>query len=223
MKKLVYWLFAIVVVLLLVVVVKRNPNSVVGATVNAMVPSGDGESQGYRLNFESDKQLMRKIVGDGKWNMKYDEFQEVMFVQHDYEVGENFVMMYLVSKNTSEDRGVNDIRMVIMYYGDDWVFWDKVTFLVDGKRFEFDYSMERTNRDANGGSVSEYYDVLLNEEESFRKAISNCVTIKYRLSGKQWYERELQKEEIEDLKEAVKLYDLVSANRYYIGDLSSIL
>jgi len=223
MKKLVFWLFALVVVLLFVVIIKQNPNSVVGATVNAMVPSGDGESQGYRLNFESDKQLMRKIVEEGKWNMKYDEFQDVTFVLKDHDIEENFVMMYVVSKSTSDDRGVNDIRMVINYFGDDWIFWDKVTFLVDGKRFEFDYSMEETYRDAFGGDVSEYYDVLVNGEEDFLKEISNCVSFKYRLSGKQWYERELKKAEVDDLKEAVKLYELVTANRFYIGTINSSL
>jgi hypothetical protein len=219
MKKLIFWLFVLMVVFLLIAVLKQNPNSIAGATVSTLAPTKSEGEKDFRMNFEIDKTTMNKIIEQQELNVQYDEFQDVVFVQYDNNLGMNFVSMYLASKNTSADRGVNDLRMVINYFGDDWVFWDEVTFLVDGKRFEFDYSMLETHRDANGGTVSEYYDVLIQDEKNFLEGIERCVSIKYRLSGSKWYERELTRKEIDDLKDMIKLYKLVESNQFFIGSL----
>jgi hypothetical protein len=219
MKKLIFWLFVLVVVFLLIAVLKQNPNSIAGATVSTLAPTKSEGEKDFRMNFEIDKTTMNKIIEQQGFNVRYDEFQEVVFVRQDYNLGMNFIEMYLVSKNTSSDRGVNNLRMVVNYYGDDWVFWDKATFLVDGKRFEFDYSILETHREANGGTVDEYFDVLVQDERNFLDAIETCVSIKYRLSGSKWYERELTSKEIDDLKDMIKLYNLVESNQFFIGSL----
>ena len=207
------------VVFLLIAVLKQNPNSIAGATVSTLAPTKSEGEKDFRMNFEIDKTTMNKIIEQQGFNVRYDEFQEVVFVRQDYNLGMNFIEMYLVSKNTSSDRGVNNLRMVVNYYGDDWVFWDKATFLVDGKRFEFDYSILETHREANGGTVDEYFDVLVQDERNFLDAIETCVSIKYRLSGSKWYERELTSKEIDDLKDMIKLYNLVESNQFFIGSL----
>lgn len=211
MKKVFFWLLLIVIAFLLIYV-KQHPNTYVGG-----YETNRGDS--FRSNFGSDKILMNEIIEGGEWHVDHDEFQDVVFVRHDFNLYENFIQMYLVSKNTNEDEGINDLRMVVNYYGQDWVFWDEITFLVDGKRFEFDYSILETHRDANGGTVSEYFDVSIQDEKNFLDRIESCVSIKYRLSGSKWYERELTRKEIDDLKDMIKLYKLVESNQFFIGSL----
>ena len=104
-------------------------------------------------------------------------------------------------------KGNLNLRYVMEYYGSGWIFWDKVIFLYDGKRFE--YSDSNTDRSVSSGAyVTERSDIKCSPEmiEALRE-IGNSEKVEVRLSGKSVYDFELQKNSKEAIKKTIELYD----------------
>ena len=104
-------------------------------------------------------------------------------------------------------KGTLSLRYVMEYYGSGWIFWDKVIFLYNGKRFE--YSDSNTDRSvSSGANVIERSDIKCSPEmiEALRE-IGNSEKVEVRLSGKSVYDFELQKNSKEAIKKTIELYD----------------
>lgn len=113
---------------------------------------------------------------------KKDEFKSVEWIQPKSErkTYDNTIYAYYGKDSSS----VYYPRIVIRYYGEDWLFWKKAIFLVDGETFNF-IPEEKPERDNNTEvwetSDSSLSDMFIEKFMSFK----NAKSVKYRLEGDQ--------------------------------------
>lgn len=101
------------------------------------------------------------------------------------------------------------LRLVISYYGSDWVFARKFMVKADSQTFEISPTYSEIKRDNSGGHVWEWYDTLLNEKlyEIVRAVISsNKVIIRYQGDDKSsdTTVTEVQKQALQNVLDAYK-------------------
>ncbi len=58
-----------------------------------------------------------------------------------------------------------NLRVRYDYTGDDWVFWKKLTFLIDGTNKYRTYSYYEINRDSDYGVVAEFLDISATDDD----------------------------------------------------------
>lgn len=111
-----------------------------------------------------------------------DEFKSIEWIQPKSErkTYDNTIYAYYGKDSSS----VYTPRIVIRYYGEDWIFWKKAIFLVDGETFNF--IPEKTPERDNNSEVWETSDSNLSEMfiEKFM-SFKNAKSVKYRLEGDQ--------------------------------------
>lgn len=113
---------------------------------------------------------------------KKDEFKSIEWIQPKSErkTYDNTIYAYYGKDSSS----VYYPRIVIRYYGEDWIFWEKAIFLVDGETFNF-IPEEKPERDSNTEvwetSDSNLTDMFIEKFMSFK----NSKSVKYRLEGDQ--------------------------------------
>lgn len=98
-------------------------------------------------------------------------------------------------------------RIYVCYSGDDWIFFDRVIFLVDGKPIElhFDQFNHKSTEVVSGG-VYEWVDVPGIDYDILLSKIIMADNVKIKLSGKYSNSWTLSKSEIANIKDAVKGY-----------------
>lgn len=104
-------------------------------------------------------------------------------------------------------------RIYVSYFGDDWIFFDKITFLVDGDpiNLSFDDYRDKKTEVASGG-VYEWVDVPGADYSILLSRIIMAETVKIKLSGKYSYSWTLSKSEKDGIKDAVYGY-------YYLNSI----
>lgn len=128
-----------------------------------------------------------------------DKFKGIAFIHHKKESGKFYP--YLSVKN-----GVLNMRVVAYYSGKDWVFYDKIIFLADGKNIQFDFA--DTDRHVGSGYVSETADEWVSPDMLAKlREIANAKAVEMRFSGKRVDDGKLNKYEMQVLKEIIELYD----------------
>lgn len=101
------------------------------------------------------------------------------------------------------------------YTGDDWVFWQKLTILVNGKKYYRYVGYNDTVREVGGGDVWEYYDEVLDgdqkmdtEEIQMLKAISEADETIIRFEGDDhWYDLYVTDADKQMIKDTLELYE----------------
>ena len=101
------------------------------------------------------------------------------------------------------------IRLVYNYNGDDWVFFESVGILVDGKEYIKGFSYFDVERDTAWGSVFEYIDRVITQEdlEMLREIADSEETI-VRFAGKN-YKKDitLSSKDKQAIKDCLLVYD----------------
>ena len=106
------------------------------------------------------------------------------------------------------DNGATSLRLKAYYYGNDWIFIDKIQFKnVDGINLYFDVSQNREGDTVYGGSIMEWVDILVNSEVDNLRKLLKSKTIYVKLHGKYPREWEMTKEQKTIFKEMLDLYD----------------
>lgn len=111
--------------------------------------------------------------------------------------------------------GVNEnnvwLRMVCNYTGDDWVFFKKVTFSVDGTNYYKSFNYFDIVRDNGGGDVWEYIDTEVYDSDiEILKAIANSNETIVRFSGDN-YSKDviIPAEDKQGIADALLVYELL--------------
>ncbi|CAL7899720.1 hypothetical protein MWF99_09295 [Fusobacterium necrophorum] len=153
------------------------------------------------------QEKMRKIENKFKEAMQniekeYDEFNNITWFESKNIDGEKFsketeisvtrVFLY-GSQYGRLGEYADNVRLVLRYYGDDWIFFDKVIILADGERKEFQLNVYKAKREVVKGGffgrVYEEYDIAIGEDDmDFFLKVANSNTAKVRFSGK--YDRD---------------------------------
>ena len=102
-------------------------------------------------------------------------------------------------------------RLRIRYYGSDWVFMEKVLFLVDDEVYEF-YLKSKPRRDVSGGRVYETSDELMTPElyEILLKILHSTGDVSVRFEGDSFHDMKVSSQNMKRLKKSDDLYQKLS-------------
>ncbi len=105
-----------------------------------------------------------------------------------------------------QDGKLNPLRIKIQYYGEDWLFVNKIQFSIDNNAYEYKpYKIERENE---GGDVWEWSDESLKQsDKELITALVNAKNAKIKYVGKHYHSvRTIKPNQIEDIKRSLELY-----------------
>lgn len=116
----------------------------------------------------------------------------------------NGIYVYFATKDNIPEK----LRFRVQYYADNWLFFKKISFSIDGKAF--DYIPLRTETDSgNGGKIWEWSDEAITNEndKELLNALSTAKSAKMKFMGTQYYDiKTISKSQIEDIKRTLELY-----------------
>lgn len=117
---------------------------------------------------------------------------------------QNGIYIYFATKNNIPEK----LRFCIQYHAEEWLFFKKVSFSIDGKAY--DYIPLKTETDCgNGGRIWEWSDEAITEsnDKQLIKALANAKSAKMKFIGRQYYDiKTLSKQQIEDIKRTIDFY-----------------
>lgn len=101
----------------------------------------------------------------------------------------------------------SNLRFRMQYYSDDWLFFSKVQFSVDGKAYEY-IPMATETDSGDGGHIWEWFDESVSEsDKELINALANAKSAKMKLIGRQYHDiRTISKDQIKGIKRTLELY-----------------
>ncbi|MEI6950794.1 hypothetical protein V9K67_26665 [Paraflavisolibacter sp. H34] len=98
------------------------------------------------------------------------------------------------------------LRFRLQYFADDWLFFSKVQFSIDGKAYEF--VPLKTETDNGDGDIWEWFDEAVTaSDKELINALANAKSAKMKLIGHQYYDiKVISKDQIANIKRALELY-----------------
>ncbi|MCA1918683.1 MAG: hypothetical protein LDL38_04725 [Flavobacterium piscis] len=101
----------------------------------------------------------------------------------------------------------SNLRFRMQYYSDDWLFFSKVQFSIDGKAYEY-VPMDTETDSGDGGHIWEWFDESVSEsDKELLNALANAKSAKMKLIGRQYYDiRTISQEQIKGIKRTLELY-----------------
>lgn len=141
-----------------------------------------------------------------KFKEKTDKFDSrgITWVQHNFTPkyrNQNGFYCYFAKKGDY----VDNFRFVWQYLADDWLFVEKIVFLVDN--VPYDYHPINTNRD-NDSDIWEWGDEQVKEnEKALIEAIAKAKSVEVRFIGKQYTDdKKMSSNTIKSIKETLEYY-----------------
>lgn len=100
----------------------------------------------------------------------------------------------------------SNLRFRIQYHADDWLFFNKVQFSIDGNAYE--YIPNNTETDNGNGMIWEWSDENLSaNDKNLIEALSNAKSAKMKFIGRQYYDiKTISQQQILDIKRTLDLY-----------------
>ncbi len=161
-----------------------------------------------RKEAEAAKKEKEKKTAISKLKSKTDKVSGITWYEHPnqphYVNSRSYVLPYI---------GVTEystwLRLRFLYTGDDWIFWDNLTILVDGNRFYKTYSYYDVERDNDHGDVWEYIDYSpTNEDIEMLKAIANSNETIVRFQGdSDYYDLKIKSSDKTAIKDVLSAYE----------------
>jgi hypothetical protein len=107
----------------------------------------------------------------------------------------------------------SNLRFRVQYHSDEWLFFSRVQFSIDGKAFEYIPSDVETDS-GNGGRIWEWFDEsLTSSDKELIEALSNAKTAKMKLIGKQYYDiKTISTEQLNSIKRTLEMYNALGGN-----------
>jgi hypothetical protein len=101
----------------------------------------------------------------------------------------------------------SNLRFRFQYYADNWLFFSRIQFAIDGTAYE--YIPENTETDSgDGGKIWEWFDESLSQEDKeLIYALADAKSAKMKIIGRQYYdEKTISQEQIKSIKQTLELY-----------------
>lgn len=145
-----------------------------------------------------------------KLKSSYDDVSGITWYYNPYFThynNSNHVSIYMGKRES----GTPWLRLVMSYYGDNWIFFENAYLSYDGSTMEIPFNRyDDKKTDNSGGSVWEWIDVPVdNSILSFLKQLVEGKTAKMRLSGKYTHTKSLSTSEINGIKDVLLAYDVL--------------
>lgn len=158
----------------------------------------------------------KMMTAFSKLTKKYDDVTGYTWyygsTQPNYVNERTYVLPYLSIKGSLDDAApVVNLHLRTVYYGDDWVFYDKLIINADGQRYTIDCSYD-VDRDNEGGMVWEVYNKQIRADAANAiMAIGESSSATVRFSGKYSYDFNVpssDKQAINEVMEAFKAWSI---------------
>ncbi len=117
-------------------------------------------------------------------------------------INKNAVYCYFKTKNES----AGNFRFVIQYASEDWIFYEKALFSIDGVAYS--YIPSKTERDSGNGGVWEWSDESVDiSDMTLIEALASAKKAKMKLLGSQYHkEYTLTQQQLLSIKQSLELY-----------------
>ncbi|WP_146239124.1 hypothetical protein [Putridiphycobacter roseus] len=142
------------------------------------------------------------------FNSNKDEFSPDGLVWHKPKsapkyTNRNSLYCYFQSSNGKP----SNLRLRMQYHSDDWLFFRKVQFSIDGKAFEF-IPMNTETDSGNGGRIWEWFDESMGKSNAeLLDALANAKSAKMKLIGRQYSDvKTITSSQIRDIKRSLDLF-----------------
>jgi hypothetical protein len=102
----------------------------------------------------------------------------------------------------------SNLRMRFQYYAEDWLFFSRIQFAIDGKAYE--YIPDDTETDSgDGGKIWEWCDQSLSQaDKELIYALANAKSAKMKIIGRQYHDQKtVSQEQIKSIKQTLDLYN----------------
>lgn len=101
----------------------------------------------------------------------------------------------------------SNFRLRLQYYADDWLFFDKCIFSIDGEVFNY-YPSDTKTDNGNGGYIWEWFDEqITSSNESLIKTLAYSKEAKVKLIGPQYHKvKSISSKQILNIKRSYELY-----------------
>jgi hypothetical protein len=102
----------------------------------------------------------------------------------------------------------SNLRLRFQYHAEDWLFFNKIQFAIDGKAYE--YIPNKTETDSgNGGKIWEWCDQSLSQSDrELIYALANAKSAKMKIIGRQYHQlKSITQEQIKSIKQTLDLYN----------------
>lgn len=118
----------------------------------------------------------------------------------------SYVLPYI-----GENDGRYWVRLKFNYTGDDWIFWEELTFLIDGERYYKTIGYSNVERDNDSGDVWEYYDYSPSSSDmEMLEKIANSKETIVRFEGDRYhYDLTVSAEDKAAIKQVVDAYKII--------------
>jgi hypothetical protein len=153
------------------------------------------------------KEKAEKIVQLAKkFRVKKDEFSDYAWIEHSQTTpyrNSNSVQLCFQKDGSNNAR---NLRFVVQYEDDDWLFIQNIIFNVDGENITFvPESVERDN--GYGGRIWEWSDESASYNSSLVNKIANAKKVKLKLNGRQYYDtRTMSAKQLTAFRETLEYY-----------------
>lgn len=107
----------------------------------------------------------------------------------------------------TENNIPSNLRFRLQYYSDEWLFFNRVQFSIDGKAYEY-VPLNTETDNGDGGYIWEWFDEsITNSDKDLISALSNAKSAKMKLIGRQYFDiRTISKDQIKNIKRTLDLY-----------------
>lgn len=123
---------------------------------------------------------------------------------------QNGVYCYFQTENNIP----NNLRFRVQYYSDEWLFFSKIQFSIDGKAYEY-IPMNTETDSGDGGYIWEWFDenISASSDKELLNALANAKTAKMKFIGRQYYDvKNVTKEQINGIKRTIDYYKALGGN-----------
>lgn len=156
-----------------------------------------------RINAKEKEERIAKISKN--FREKKDEFSDFAWVEHKTTTPYRNRNSIHLSFQKDNSGNVQNLRFVIQYEADDWLFIRNMIFNIDGDNVTFiPNDMERDN---DYGRIWEWSDEPASLESSLVEKIANAKSVKVKFNGDQYYDtRTMSSKQIEAFKQTLDYY-----------------
>ncbi len=180
------------------------------ALPNSVAESVDKITQDKLANTKKtakiDSTKMKELLGS--FRVKKDEFSNNNKKWYEPKSAPKYTNANGIYCYFQTENGIpSNLRFRVQYYADDWLFFKKILFSVDGKAYEYTPSNVETDS-GDGGYIWEWFDEQLSSyDKDLIIALSSANEVKMKFIGRQYYNiKNLSAEQIKSIKRTLDLY-----------------
>lgn len=164
------------------------------------------ENQLRELKEKERSAVIEKLLN--KMKAEEDRFNQVTFYTHTTAPQYDDIRSYIIPYIGRTDSGYTYLCWYCDYTGDDWIFWDTMTFIIDGTKYTKSVGYNAVARDNAWGNVWEVYNANVSDSDiQLFRSIAASEETEVRFSGKYVYDMTISAKDKQAIADVLALYD----------------